>query len=70
MKARSYLEQQISTITDDYALAIASYALALSRSSDAATVFTKLNSDAIVKGKIFPYRLVYLVFAFRITITW
>ncbi|XP_071127944.1 CD109 antigen-like isoform X2 [Mytilus edulis] len=49
MKARSYLEQQISTITDDYALAIASYALALSRSSDAATVFTKLNSDAIVK---------------------
>ena len=51
MKARRYLEQQISSVTDDYVLAIASYALSLSRSSAAGTTFTKLNNDAIVKGK-------------------
>ncbi|KAJ8297468.1 hypothetical protein KUTeg_023999 [Tegillarca granosa] len=48
-KATTYLESQISSLTDDYALAISSYALSLAKSSQAPAVFTKLDNDAIVK---------------------
>ena len=49
-KAQAYLEAQISAVTDDYVLAIASYALKLAKSSAFTTAFAKLNNDAIVKG--------------------
>lgn len=52
MKARIYLESQINTVTDEYVLAIASYALSLAGSSQADAAFAKLNNDAIVKGKV------------------
>lgn len=48
--ARGYVESQIATTTDDYALAISSYALRLAKSSSADAAYTKLNNDAIVKG--------------------
>ena len=49
--ATGYVENQISTTTDDYALAISSFALRLAKSSSADIAFAKLNNDAIVKGK-------------------
>ncbi|XP_053399007.1 CD109 antigen-like [Mercenaria mercenaria] len=48
--ATGYVESQLSTTSDDYALAISSYALRLAKSSHADAAFTKLNNDAIVKG--------------------
>lgn len=50
-KAQTYLESQMSVMTDDYVLAIASYALKLAHSSMFTTAFTKLNNDAIIRGK-------------------
>ena len=52
-KALGYLEAKISSLTDSYVLAIASYALKLAKSSAFATAFAKLNNDAIVKGNIY-----------------
>ncbi|KAK3100069.1 hypothetical protein FSP39_014251 [Pinctada imbricata] len=49
-KAVSYLNHNIMTQTDDYVLAIASYALELAHSQSADRVFAKLNADAIVKN--------------------
>ncbi|XP_048758952.2 CD109 antigen-like isoform X2 [Ostrea edulis] len=48
-KAVTYLEGRVSQLTDDYALAIASYALALAKSGSATSTFTRLNNDAVVK---------------------
>ncbi|XP_053399009.1 CD109 antigen-like isoform X3 [Mercenaria mercenaria] len=48
--ATGYVESQLSTTSDDYALAISSYALRLAKSSHADAAYTKLNNDAIVKG--------------------
>ncbi|XP_060581140.1 CD109 antigen-like isoform X3 [Ruditapes philippinarum] len=48
-KATGYVESQLSTTTDDYALAISSFALRLAKSSSADTAYAKLNNDAIVK---------------------
>lgn len=50
LKAQRYLESQIASVTDDYVLAIASYALKLAGSSSFPTAFNKLNNNAIVKG--------------------
>ena len=49
-KAQTYLESQISQVTDDYVLAIASYALKLAGSSMFTTAFNKLKNDAVVRG--------------------
>lgn len=51
-KAVTYLEGRVSQLTDDYALAIASYALALAKSGSATSTFTRLNNDAVVKGNV------------------
>lgn len=49
-KAQAYLERQVSSMTDDYVLAITSYALKLANSSFFDVAFNKLNSHAILKG--------------------
>ena len=49
-KASAYIEAQIPTTTDDYTLAIGSYALTLAKRTSATQAFQKLNQDAIVKG--------------------
>ena len=49
-KAQHYLESQIASVTDDYVLAIASYALKLAKSTSFTTAFAKLNNDTIVRG--------------------
>ena len=49
-KAQHYLESQIASVTDDYVLAIASYALKLAKSTSFPTAFAKLNNDTIVRG--------------------
>ncbi|XP_062608191.1 CD109 antigen-like isoform X3 [Saccostrea cucullata] len=48
-KAMTYLEGHVSTLTDDYALSIASYSLALAKSHSASSTFSRLNNDAVVK---------------------
>ncbi|KAL4230965.1 hypothetical protein ACF0H5_011338 [Mactra antiquata] len=47
--ATTYVDNQIQHTTDDYALAISSYALYLAKSSSADAAYNKLYSDAIVK---------------------
>ena len=49
-KATTYLESQVATMTDDYALSIIGYALQLAQSSQADPTFNRLLHDAIVKG--------------------
>lgn len=51
-RAVSYLEGRVATLSDDYALAIVSYSLALAKSGSAGAAFSRLNSDAIIKGII------------------
>nr|XP_022294874.1 CD109 antigen-like [Crassostrea virginica] len=48
-KAVIYLEKTVSILSDNYAMAIVSYALTLANSSSASVVFTRLNSVAVVK---------------------
>ncbi|KAL3880815.1 hypothetical protein ACJMK2_033022, partial [Sinanodonta woodiana] len=48
-KAVVYLESQLSTLTEDYPLAITSYALTLAHSNAANRVFATLESHAVVK---------------------
>ena len=49
-RAKRYLEDQVDLMTDDYALAITSYALKLANSAKYATAFDRLNNHATVKG--------------------
>lgn len=56
-KAQTYLESQISKVTDDYVLAIASYALKLAGSSMFTTAFNKLKNDAVVRGNLLYFFL-------------
>lgn len=48
-KAQAYLEVHVPTLTNDYVLAITTYALKLAGSNMFPTAFSKLNSRAIVK---------------------
>ncbi|XP_052721975.1 CD109 antigen-like isoform X2 [Crassostrea angulata] len=48
-RAVSYLEGRVATLSDDYALAIVSYSLALAKSGSAGAAFSRLNNDAIIK---------------------
>lgn len=50
-KAVAYLENQIGTITDDYVLSLASYALQLANSQQAATAYSMLDKMAIKQGR-------------------
>lgn len=50
LKAISYLKQNLHTITDNYLLAMTTYALTLARDPSAETAFTRLQEHAIVKG--------------------
>lgn len=49
--ATTYLEQQAMRSSDDYVLALSSYALTLAHSSQADAVYQRLNNDAIIAGK-------------------
>lgn len=48
-KAQAYLEAHVASMTDDYVLAITSYALRLANSAMFSTVFNKFNNHAIIK---------------------
>ena len=50
-KARSYLENQLSTTTNNYTLAVMTYALVLAGSSRAGEAMSKLEAIAIKKGE-------------------
>ncbi|KAK7473610.1 hypothetical protein BaRGS_00035157, partial [Batillaria attramentaria] len=52
VKAVDYLKQQLPSITDNYVLAIVSYALALAGDPAARTTLTRLENNAIVEGKM------------------
>ena len=49
-RAQRYLEGHVDSMTDDYALAITSYALKLANNAKYAAAFAKLNNHATVKG--------------------
>lgn len=49
-KAQTYLESQVTGMTDHYALSICSYALTLANSQAASTTFNMLMNDAVTKG--------------------
>ena len=49
-KAIAYLKQQLPHLTDDYILAMTTYALTLAGDSAAASAFTRLLGNAVVKG--------------------
>ncbi|KAK7492650.1 hypothetical protein BaRGS_00016129, partial [Batillaria attramentaria] len=49
-KAIAYLKQELPTVTDDYILAIVSYALTLAQDSAAQSAFANLEGHAIVEG--------------------
>lgn len=51
VKARGYLEAKLPTMTNEYSLAITTYALVLAQSTMAETALHKLNGRAINKGK-------------------
>ena len=53
--AQNYLESQLASMTNDYTLAITSYALKLANSRMFSTAFAKLNSHAIIKGNMFIF---------------
>ncbi|XP_021378251.1 CD109 antigen-like isoform X3 [Mizuhopecten yessoensis] len=48
-KAQTYLEGEVSAMTDPYGLSICSYALTLARSHSSATTFHKLMATAVTK---------------------
>nr|KAG5689544.1 hypothetical protein BaRGS_008919 [Batillaria attramentaria] len=52
VKAVDYLKHQLPTITDNYVLAIVSYALTLAGDPAARTTLTRLENNAIVEGKM------------------
>nr|KAG5689536.1 hypothetical protein BaRGS_008911 [Batillaria attramentaria] len=52
VKAVDYLKQQLPSITDNYVLAIVSYALALAGDPAARTTLTRLENNAIVEGTV------------------
>ena len=49
-KAIAYLKRELPHITDDYILAMTTYALTLAGDSSASSAFARLTSDAVVKG--------------------
>lgn len=53
-RARTYLEREVSRITDVYALSIVSYALRVVDSLLANQAFTRLQGLATVRGKVTP----------------
>ena len=49
-KAIAYLKHELPHLTDDYILAMTTYALTLAGDSAAASAFTRLLGHAVVKG--------------------
>lgn len=49
-KAIAYLKQQLPTLTDDYILALTTYALTLAHDASSRTAFATLQSHAVVEG--------------------
>jgi len=49
-KAVAYLENDLPTISDEYVLSLANYALQLANSDSAATAYNMLEKMAIMQG--------------------
>nr|KAG5689528.1 hypothetical protein BaRGS_008903 [Batillaria attramentaria] len=56
VKALDYLKQQLPSITDTYVLAIVSYALALAGDPASTSALARLESKAVVEGKMKYWR--------------
>ena len=51
-KAITYLKHELAHISDDYILAMTTYALTLAADPAASSAFTRLLNDAVVKGSL------------------